>query len=66
VDAGDCDRAMQDVLYCPETSGGLLFSVAEEHAQELFDALAAAPEVLDTMWMGRVLPYTEGPRVLLR
>jgi selenide,water dikinase len=66
VDAGTCDRAMQDVLYCPETSGGLLFSVAEEHAQELFDALAAAPEVLDTMWMGRVLPYTEGPRVLLR
>jgi selenide,water dikinase len=66
VDAGDVDRTMQDILYCPETSGGLLFSVPETVADELFAALEADPNVLDAVWMGRVLPYDGGARVVLK
>lgn len=36
---GDITRAMQDILYDPQTSGGLLMAVPEAHAQELLKEL---------------------------
>ena len=38
---GDVSRAMQDILYDPQTSGGLLIAVEEQHAQALLRQLQA-------------------------
>ena len=38
---GDVSRAMQDILYDPQTSGGLLIAVGEQHAQALLRQLQA-------------------------
>ena len=40
--SGDISRAMQDILYDPQTSGGLLISVAEKDADKLFHELVEA------------------------
>ena len=42
VHAGSVSVAMQDILYDPQTSGGLLFSIPEAHAQACLDQLRAA------------------------
>ena len=42
VCAGSVSVAMQDILYDPQTSGGLLFAIPEAHAQACLDALRAA------------------------
>ena len=42
VHAGSVSVAMQDILYDPQTSGGLLFSIPEAHAQACLDQLHAA------------------------
>ena len=39
VDAGETELAMQDVLYDPQTSGGLLIAVDPDDADRLFDEL---------------------------
>ena len=39
VDAGDTELAEQDVLYDPQTAGGLLISVAEKDAKALLQRL---------------------------
>ena len=36
---GDITRAMQDICYDPQTSGGLLMAVPEAYAQECLDEL---------------------------
>ena len=36
---GDISRALQDILYDPQTSGGLLFSIPGKQAQECLDQL---------------------------
>ena len=41
VQAEGVSREMSDVLFCPETSGGLLISVAHDDAQHLLAALQA-------------------------
>ena len=41
ADLGHFDQALQDVLFDPQTSGGLLISVAQEHADAAYEALKA-------------------------
>lgn len=47
--AGDVSRAMQDILYDPQTSGGLLIAVPEKEAgallRELQDSIPAAAQI---------------------
>ena len=42
VDAGDTPLAMQDVLYDPQTAGGLMISVHPEDADALYEELKTA------------------------
>lgn len=42
VDAGDTPLAVQDVLYDPQTAGGLMISVHPEDADALYEELKAA------------------------
>ncbi len=65
VDAGEVSRELQDLLYCPETSGGLLMAVAPEDADSLVAELAADPRVPSAVAVGRVLAYSDGPRIRL-
>lgn len=59
VDAGETDRALMDLLYTPETSGGLLFAVPEAEAQAFVDALAADGRVLAADVIGTVVTHDE-------
>lgn len=54
VDAGDVPRDVQDLLFCPETSGGLLISVAAADADALLADLLADGRVPDARVVGRV------------
>ena len=64
VDAGDTETAVQDLLYDPQTSGGLLMAVAPEDADallaELKDVVPSAQRI------GEVGEYRGGKRILLR
>ena len=42
VDLGTCDRDWLDVLYDPQTSGGLLFAIPEDEADAAMKALKEA------------------------
>ena len=64
VDAGDVELAKQDLLYDPQTAGGLLMAVAPEDADALFAELKAA--VPSAQRIGRVGSYTGGKRIFLR
>lgn len=63
VDSGNVSLAMQDVLYDPQTSGGLLISVAGEDA----DAMSAElnQKVPCTRRIGTVEEYHGGSRIIL-
>ena len=64
VDVGDTELAKQDILFDPQTAGGLLISVAAEDADameaELKDAVPSCQRI------GFVSEYTGGKRILLR
>lgn len=64
VDAGETELWQQDLLYDPQTAGGLLMAVAPEDADALFAALQDT--VPSAQWLGTVQPYTGGKRVFLR
>ena len=64
VDAGDTELARQDLLYDPQTSGGLLIAVHPDDADALFAQLKNA--VPSAQRIGTVSPYSEGARILLR
>ncbi len=64
VDAGDTELARQDLLYDPQTSGGLLIAVHPDDADALFARLKNA--VPSAQRIGTVSPYSEGARILLR
>jgi len=63
VDAGDTALEVQDVLYDPQTSGGLLIAVAAEQADAFYGALKNA--VPSAQRVGMVKPY-DGVRIRLR
>ena len=64
VDAGNIELAKQDMLYDPQTAGGLLMAVAPEDADALFEALKAA--VPSAQRIGSVAQYRGGKRIFLR
>jgi len=64
VDAGDTPLHIQDVLYDPQTAGGLLLAVDPAEAEELLAALS--PCVPSAQRIGELRPWLEGPRILLR
>ena len=64
VDPGETELWLQDLLYDPQTSGGLLMAVDPEDAEELYEALR--PAVPSAQRLGRVREYRGGKRVFLR
>ena len=64
VDAGDTELAKQDLLYDPQTAGGLLMAVAPEDADELFEELKGC--VPSAQRIGTVAEYQGQKRILLR
>lgn len=64
VDAGDTELAVQDVLYDPQTAGGLLIACDPADADALYGALQGA--VPSAQRIGTVEPYTGGARIYLK
>ena len=64
VDGGNTELALQDMLYDPQTAGGLLIAVDAEDAdcleQELTQAVPQAKRI------GRVCPYNGTHRIVLK
>ena len=63
VDPGETPLWVQDVLYDPQTSGGLLIAADPADADALFAALR--PAVPSARRVGTVTPYEGGRRILL-
>ncbi len=64
VDVGDVEMAKQDLLFDPQTSGGLLMAVDPDDADALLQELKGA--VPSAQRIGEVSAYTGGKRILLR
>ena len=64
VDAGDTELAKQDLLYDPQTAGGLVMACDPEDADALFAALSDA--VPSAQRIGTVAAYEGGKRIFLR
>ena len=64
VDAGAVELAVQDLLYDPQTSGGLLIAADPADADALERALQAA--VPEARRIGTALPYDGGAYISLR
>ena len=64
VDAGDTELAKQDLLYDPQTAGGLVMACDPEDADALFAALRDA--VPSAQRIGTVAAYEGGKRIFLR
>ena len=64
VDEGNTERAKQDLLYDPQTAGGLLMAVAPGDADALFAELKSA--VPSAQRIGTVAEHTGGKRIMLR
>lgn len=63
VDAGETELAVQDVLYDPQTSGGLMMAVDPADADALFSRLRTA--VPSAQRIGTVREYRGGARIFL-
>ena len=64
VDPGDTPLYRQDLLYDPQTAGGLLMAVHPDDAQALFDELKGC--VPSARRIGAMFPYQGGKQILLR
>ncbi|MEG0825669.1 MAG: selenide, water dikinase SelD [Oscillospiraceae bacterium] len=64
VDGGDVELALQDLLYDPQTAGGLLMSVAPGDADALFEELKKT--VPSAQRVGTVGVFGGGKRIKLR
>ncbi len=64
VDAGTVELAVQDMLYDPQTSGGLLIAVHPDDADALEAELKTA--VPSAQRIGRVKAYRGGKRIFLK
>ena len=64
VDPGETPLCQQDVLYDPQTAGGLLIAVDPADADALYTELQAC--VPSAQRIGAVESYTEGKRIWLR
>lgn len=63
VDPGDTELAKQDMLYDPQTSGGLLIAVHPDDANALYEELKGS--VPSAQRIGTVRKYTGGKRIYL-
>ena len=59
-------RDLLDVLFCPETSGGLLIAVSEDDAAALIADLRDDPRVPCASAVGRVVAYDGGMRIRVK
>lgn len=66
ADGGNVELAVQDLLYDPQTSGGLMMAVEAEDAPALLEALKADSRVPAPQLVGRVAPYEGGKRIFLQ
>lgn len=64
VDPGDTELAKQDLLYDPQTAGGLVMAVAPEDADALLEALR--PVVPSAQRIGTVASHQSGAYIFLR
>ena len=64
LDAGQAELAVQDLLYDPQTAGGLLIACDPEDADALFTALK--PAVPSAQRVGTVQPYAGSARIYLK
>ena len=64
VEAGETELCRQDILYDPQTAGGLLMAVHPEDAEALLHELRGA--VPSAQRIGVILPYEGGKRIFLR
>lgn len=64
VDPGSAELALQDMLYDPQTSGGLLIAVDRRDADALGESLMSA--VPSAQRIGEVEEYRGGARIFLR
>ena len=64
VDAGETELCKQDLLYDPQTAGGLLIAVAQEDADALLGELQTC--VPSAQRIGVVREYSGGKRIFLR
>ena len=66
VDPGQTPLWVQDLLYDPQTSGGLLMAVDPADADALQAALQNEPGILAPQRLGTAQPYTGAARIRLR
>ena len=64
VDTGDVPLYVQDVLFDPQTSGGLLISLPKEDAQKLIEDLKE--KSIDASIIAHIEKYTEGKYIILK
>ncbi len=64
VDSGETPLALQDVMYDPQTAGGLLIAVDPEDADRMFEELKNT--VPSAQRIGTVEEYRGGKRIFLR
>ena len=64
VEAGETELCRQDILYDPQTAGGLLMAVHPEDAEALLHELRGA--VPSAQRIGVILPCEGGKRIFLR
>lgn len=64
VDGGDVDLALQDMLYDPQTSGGLLIAVAPEDADKMLEEMKG--RVPCARKIGKIEKYGGGARIELK
>ena len=64
VDEGDVELAKQDMLYDPQTAGGLVMACHPEDADDLFAELKKA--VPSAQKIGTVTAYEGGKRIFLK
>ncbi len=65
VNPGDTELSVQDLLYDPQTSGGLMIAAAEEDAAALIAELSGDPRIPDVQRIGEVRAYGGGERIYL-
>lgn len=67
LDAGDVDEVYVDLLSDPQTSGGLLFAVPEEEAEEMLRVLVCADLGTKVSVVGKVIDHgVDRPCIRLR
>ena len=64
VDVGNIRLAIQDMLFDPQTSGGLLMAVGSADADALFGELKG--KVPSAQRIGKIVKYGGEKRILLR